>query len=202
MRLRSRQLAVFATVGALALAFAGCGIATQGTAQPFNVPANQFTSPTTPPNARHHGQAYDVFFLSNGHLVASTRDLPAGRFSLNQRLQFALNSLDNGPTTDEFRSGVTTALSVFPEAAVTLVGRVKNHIASVDLDASFYDLDTTQLFQAEGQVLYTLTQFRTVDGVNMLLGGIRIAYLPNGNEISNRAVNRLDYRAIAPLTKP
>ncbi|HXZ83558.1 MAG TPA: GerMN domain-containing protein [Acidimicrobiales bacterium] len=199
---RRRRLAALVAGGALALVFAGCGIAIQGTAQPFKVPANQFTPPTTPTIARHHGRAYDVFFLTNGYLVASTRFLPAGRFSLNQRLQLALNQLDAGPTAAEFRSGVTTSLSESPAATVTLVGHVKNHIATVDLDSTFSELDTSQLFQADGQILYTLTQFHAVNAVNMLLGGIRIAYLPNGNAISDRPVDRVDYRSIAPPTKP
>ncbi len=200
-RLRWR-LGVGIAIAALGCTLSGCGIAIQATAQPFQVPSNQFSVPQGPPTIRHPGRAIDVFFLTDGYLVASTRHLPSGRHTLGQELQLALNDLDAGTTDAESRLGVTTSLSESPAATVTLIGKVKDHIASVDLDSTFAYLDTTQLFQADGQIVYTLTQFHEVDGVNLVLGGTKIAYLPNGGTISNRPVNRLDYRAIAPPTNP
>jgi spore germination protein GerM len=201
MNRRVRLAAVGVGFVALAGAASGCGIALQTTAQPFNVPANKFTSPTTPRMARHPGRAIDVYFLTNGHLVASVRHLPRGNRSSDRTVQAALNLLDAGPTSAEFGLGVTTALSVSPAATVTLIGKVKDHVASVDLDWTFETLDTSQLIQADGQIVYTLTQFRYVNGVNLVLGGTRLAYLPDGGQITNRSVNRLDYRAIAPPTR-
>ena len=189
-------------LAALAIALAGCGISVQSTAQPLKVPANQFTSPTNPPTSPHPGKAIDVYFLTNGHLVASLRHLPRGKVSLNRMLQDALNGLDAGPLSTEAELGVTTALSVSPPAAVTLLGTVKHHVASVDLDWTFASLDTTELFEADAQIVYTLTQFRQVDGVNLVLGGARIAWLPDGLELSDRPVTRRDYQAIAPPTRP
>ncbi len=202
MRRRHRIVAVALDATALAITASGCGIAPQSTAQPFNVPANQFTSPTTPPTTLHPGRAIDVFFITDGYLVASVRHLPKRKLTLDDKLQLALNGLDAGPTSAEFRLGVTTALSVAPAATVTLIGKVTHHVASVDLDSTFDDLDTTQLFQADGQIVYTLTQFRQVDAVNLVLNGEKIAYLPNGGVKRNLAVSRVDYRAIAPPTSP
>lgn len=202
MNRRDRRVTLWVGVAALTFAVSGCGIALQTTAQPFKVPANQFTSPTTPPATLHPGRAIDVYFLTDGYLVASVRHLPQGRLSLTRTLQIALNRLDAGPTSAEFGLGVTTALSVSPAATVTVIGGVKKHVASVDLDSTFDDLDTSELFQADGQIVYTLTQFHQVAGVNLVLSGVRVAYLPNGGEIANRPVNRLDYLEIAPPTKP
>jgi len=202
MRRQHRFAVVALGAAALAVTASGCGIALQSTAQPFNVPANQFTSPTTPPSTPHPGQAVDVFFLTDSYLVASVRHLPRGKLTLDRELQMALNSLDAGPTSAEFRLGVTTALSVAPAATVTVIGKVADRVASVDLDSTFDDLDTTQLFQADGQIVFTLTQFREVDAVNLVLNGEKIAYLPDGGVIRNRSVNRADYRAIAPPTNP
>jgi len=202
MRRRHRIVAVALGATALAITASGCGIAPQSTAQPFNVPANQFTSPTTPPTTPHPGRAIDVFFITDGYLVASVRHLPRGKLTLDHELQMALNSLDAGPTRAEFQLGVTTALSVAPAATVTVIGKVKDRVASVDLDSTFDDLDTTQLFQADGQIVFTLTQFREIDAVNLVLNGEKIAYLPDGGVIRNRSVNRADYRAIAPPTSP
>ncbi len=184
----------------LAIALAGCGISVQSTAQPLLVPANQFPSPTNPPTSSHPGKAIDVYFLTNEHLVASLRHLPRGKVPLKRMLQLALNRLDAGPLSAEFELGVTTALS--PAAAVTLIGRVKHHVASVDLDSTFENLDTSELFEADAQIVYTLTQFHQVDGVNLVLGGVKIAWLPDGIEVNNRPVTRQDYRAIAPPTRP
>jgi spore germination protein GerM len=189
-------------LAALAITLAGCGISVQSTALPLKVPANQFTSPTNPPTAPHPGKAIDVYFLTNGHLVASLRHLPQGKVSLNRMLQLALNGLGAGPLSAEFELGVTTALSVSPAAAVTLIGTVKHHVATVDHHWTNDNLDTSQLFEADAQIVYTLTQFHQVHGVNLVLGGVRIAWLPDGLEVNNRPVTRQDYRAIAPPTRP
>jgi spore germination protein GerM len=199
---RRKTATAWIGLAALAIALAGCGISVQSTAQPLTVPANQFPSPTNPPPSAHPGKAIDVYFLTNGHLVASLRHLPRGKVSLNRMLQLALNSLDAGPLSAEAELGVWTALSVSPDAAVTLIGKVKNHVASVDLDWTFANLDTSELFEADAQIVYTLTQFQQVDGVNLVLGGLKIAWLPDGIEVSNRPVTRQDYRAIAPPTRP
>jgi spore germination protein GerM len=202
VRRQHQRFSAALALAALACAFSGCGIALQSTAQPFSVPANQFTLPTTPPTLRHSGRAIDVYFLSNGYLVASTRHLPPGHLSLDRELQLALNNLDAGPSDAESRLDVTTSLSVSPAATVTVIGPVTKNIASVDLDSTFAYLDTTQLSQADAQIVYTLTQFRQVDAVNLVLGGAKIAFLPDGTEITTRPVTRLDYRAIAPPTRP
>jgi spore germination protein GerM len=199
---RRKSATTWIWLAALAIALAGCGISVQSTAQLLKVPANQFPSPTNPPTSQHPGKAIDVYFLTNGHLVASLRHLPRGKVSLNRMLQLALNDLDAGPLSAEFELGVTTALSVTPPAAVTLIGAVKHHVASVDLDSTFENLDTSELFEADAQIVYTLTQFHQVDGVNLVLGGVKIAWLPDGLEVNNRPVTRQDYRAIAPPTGP
>ena len=97
---------------------------------------------------------------------------------------------------------IRPAKTISPAAAVTLIGRVKHHVASVDLDSTFENLDTSELFEADAQIVYTLTQFHQVDGVNLVLGGVKIAWLPDGIEVNNRPVTRQDYRAIAPPTRP
>ncbi|MGD0743161.1 MAG: GerMN domain-containing protein [Acidimicrobiales bacterium] len=199
---RRRHGARWVGAAALALALSGCGIALQTSAQPFKVPANQFASPTTLPTSTHPGRAIDVYFLTNGYVIASVRHLPRGRLSLDRTLQLALNWLDAGPSSVEFGLGISTALSVSPAATVTLIGTLKHHVASVDLDLTFENLDTSELFEADAQIVYTLTQFHQVGAVNLLLGGVRTAYLPDGVVLNKRPVTREDYRAIAPPTKP
>ena len=83
-------------------------------AQPIAVP-NLFHVPTVPDLLRH-GRPVDVYFLTRGHLVASTRYVPAGKLTLDRLLQDTLNALTFGPTTSELHSGIFTAMSEFPRA--------------------------------------------------------------------------------------
>ena len=181
---------------AIGVATAGCGVAIQPSAQPIAVP-NLFHVPTVPDLLRH-GRPVDVYFLTRGHLVASTRYVPAGKLTLDRLLQDTLNALTFGPTTSELHSGIFTAMSEFPRSQVTLTGNVKEGVASVALDSSFGSLDATELFQADGQIVYTLTQFTQVRSVNFLFAGVREAFLARG-EVRYTSVDRPDYLSIRPL---
>lgn len=180
------------------LATAGCGVAIQTSAQPITVPHQLFKTPTIPP-IPHHSKPIDVYFLTRGHLIASTRYVEQGRISLEQQLQDALNELSAGPTTSELRSGLSTAMNEFPPAQLTLAGNVRHGVASVYLDSSFGLLDATELFDAGGQIVYTLTQFPQVQGVSLFFGGLREAFLGGGRIRYTGTVHRGDYQSIHPL---
>jgi spore germination protein GerM len=193
----SRPTLALCALGLL-VATAGCGVAIQTSAQQIAVPRDLFHTPSLP-ELPHHGRPVDVYFLTRGHLVASTRYVPASRLSIDQLLQDTLNELTLGPTTSEFRSGISTAMSEYPRAALILTGNVQHGVASVDLDSTFGLLDPTELFEADGQIVYTLTQFPVVTSVNFLFDGVRQAYLQRGQVRYNASVGRPDYRAVAPL---
>jgi len=195
-----RHIARFIGAAVAITAFAGCGIGIQASANPINVPKNLFVAPKVPKTPLHHGNAIDVYFLTNGHLVASTRYLPAGHLTETQMLQDALNALTLGPTTSEERLGVTTAMSLFPQAQLSVLGSVKNGVVGVDLDQSFGNLDATQQYQTDGQIVYTLTQFPGVHTVSVVFGGVKEAILPGGHVSYGGSVDRLDYRAIRPTS--
>jgi spore germination protein GerM len=180
------------------IATAGCGVAIQTSAQQIAVPGDLFHTPSLP--ELHHGRPVDVYFLTRGHLVASTRYVSASKLSLDALLQDTLNALTLGPTTAEFRSGISTAISEFPLSSVILTGNVEHSVASVDLDSTFGQLDATELFEADAQIVYTLTQFPEVTSVNFLFDGVRQAFLQRGQVDYNAPVGRPDYRSIAPLT--
>jgi spore germination protein GerM len=195
-RLRRTVVGLFALV--MLGATAGCGVAIQTSAQPISVP-NIFRTPAARQPPRH-GRPVDVYFLTRGHLVASTRYVQQGKSSaIDDLLQNTLNQLAFGPTTTELRSGIVTAMSEFPAPQLSLVGNVRGGVASVELDSSFGLLDGPELFQADGQIVYTLTQFPQVHAVNLLLGGVKEAWLANGQTLYNGSVARHDYRSIRPL---
>ncbi len=197
MRRRSRPIIMLCALG-IVLATAGCGVAIQTSAQPIAVPGALFHTPSLP-EPPHHGRAVDVYFLTRGHLAASTRYVPAAKLSLDALLQDTLNALTLGPTTSELRSGISTAMSEFPRSTLVLTGKVERGVASVDLDSTFGQLDATELFDADAQIVYTLTQFPQVTSVNFLFGGVRQAFLARGQVRYNASVGRPDYRSIAPL---
>ena len=182
----------------VALALAGCGVVFQTSAQPISVPANQFQAQAPKPSSTHD-HPVDVFFLSNGHLVASTRYLGSGHLGLVTELQDALDALCAGPTTAELRAGATTAISVLPLAQVTVLGSVKKGVVSVVLDKTFNDLDATQLYEADGQIVYTLTQFVGVTAVSFVFDGVKEAWLPDGSVLFGQSVGEASYKAISPL---
>lgn len=181
----------------IAVATSACGLAIQSSAQPIAVPGNLFHTPGSPALLRH-GRPVDVYFLTRGHLVASTRFVPGGKLSLDQLLQDTLNVLTLGPTTSEFRSGISTAMSEYPRSQLTLTD-VSHGVASVDLDSTFGTLDATELFEADGQIVYTLTQFPEVNSVNFVFAGVREAFLNRGQVRYNVPVGRPDYRPIQPF---
>ncbi len=125
--------------------------------------------------------------------------MTAGKVALDHFLQNTLNALTLGPTTSELRSGISTAMSEFPRSQVTLTGNVVDGVASVSLDSSFASLDATELFEADGQIVYTLTQFPQVTSVNFLFGGVREAFLARGKVNYSTSVGRPDYLSIRPL---
>lgn len=192
-----RRIVVLCALG-IVLVTAGCGVAIQTSAQQIAVPRDLFHTPSQP-ELPHHGRPVDVYFLTRGHLVASTRYVPAGKLSLDQLLQDTMNALALGPTTSEFKSGVSTAMSEFPRPSLILTGNVQHSVASVDLDSTFGQLDAAELFEADAQIVYTLTQFPQVTSVNFLFGGVREAFLQRGQVHYNASVGRPDYKTIAPL---
>jgi spore germination protein GerM len=183
---------------AVAVATTGCGVAIQTSAQPLTVPRALFHAPSVP-NLLRHGRPVDVYFLTRGHLVPSTRYIPSGKLTLDRLLQDTLNVLAIGPTTAEFRSGISTAMSLYPRAQLSLVGNVDRGVASVDLDSTFGSLDATQLFESDGQIVYTLTQFPGVSSVYFVFDGVREAFLDRGQVRYDDPVGRPDYLVMAPL---
>lgn len=199
MKSRDRLIAIVAVaLGVVALA--GCGIGIQVSAKPIHVPNNVFQAPKFPRTPAHHGDAIDVYFLTNGHLVASTRYLPAGRLTRTNELQYALNALSLGPTTSELRLGVTTAMSLFPPAQISVIGSVVDGVVAVALDQSFGNLDATEQAETDGQIVFTLTQFAGVRAVSFVFGGVKEAILPGAAVLYGGSVGRRDYRPIRPLS--
>lgn len=104
-----------------------------------------------------------VWFLQDGHVVATSRTRP---FTLATS-RLALTELVAGPTAEEEGEGIGNAIpgGLTPEVSIS------DGVATVDFPQSFYEAATTIEEEAgivrlrQAQVVYTLTQFRSVSAV-------------------------------------
>lgn len=187
----------------LAVGLAGCGVPTGG--KPIALPARKVPyilenngtvrEATVVPLKR--GQAnFVIYLLNNGMLVA------VGRKIAQPNPQSALDALTSGPTDQELITGMNTALDTSPppKLKVTTSNNVPG-TASVALDTSTaVAVEPTALYQELGQIVWTLTQFCSIDEVRFTYGGLPFpAYLPNGTAAKS-PVSRVDYLELAPST--
>lgn len=106
-----------------------------------------------------------VYFVKNEKLVAVDRYVPR----TNMVGTASLKSLLVGPTAAEQKAGFSTAIP----AGTKLRGlSIKNKVATVDLTGKFATGGgTLSMYQRLGQIVYTITQFPTVDSVKIRLDG-------------------------------
>jgi hypothetical protein len=142
-----RRLTLLLVVLGLAL-LAGCGIPVDRAAHSFVV-VQASPTPTSP------GPAHEisVYFVQNKKLVAVRRDISATSAAAAQE---TLVQLLAGPTVQEKATGITT--SIPSTAAITVTNPPVHGVIDVALDTNFLGIELGPLlFQAYGQVVYTLT---------------------------------------------
>jgi germination protein M len=104
----------------------------------------------------------------------------------------AMEELLNGPTQAERRvPGMTTAIP----AGTSLLGiGIDKRVATVDLSSQFQAGGGSTALQLRlAQVVYTLTQFPTVEKVRFELDGSPVDVLTNQGVVADRPVARKDY---------
>ena len=153
-----------AALAVAVLVAAGCGGETNSfpTTQPPPTPPPPpppTTAPTTTATEPTDGIALLVYFLGNGKIATSTRMVP----KTTAVATAALNELLEGPDGFEQASGYTSAI---PAGTTFSNLTIENGVASLKLPAL---LPTA----AQAQIVYTLTQFSTVQSVD--LGGSKAA---------------------------
>jgi germination protein M len=149
----------FATLGVLALLaagtlLAGCGSA--DTSTPTTLPTTTEPPPTTtapPTTTVATTTSLSVYFLRDGKIAASTREVPETQAVATA----ALTALIAGPDSTETSAGLSTALSASQTFSdLTISGGVAKLTLPGDLTE-----------EAQAQVVYTLTQFSTVGAVEL-----------------------------------
>jgi germination protein M len=163
---------------------------------PASPPAGPATPPPAPgkPTPRPaESITYEVWFATpDGNLFLTKRTQEATR----QVGTAALEALLAGPSADEARASVITAV---PEETRLLGLSIEDRVATVDLSSEFESGGgSLSMFLRLGQVVYTLTQFPTVDAVRFHLDGEPVDVFSGEGIVLDDAVTRKDYDELLP----
>ncbi|MFN2589422.1 MAG: Gmad2 immunoglobulin-like domain-containing protein [Actinomycetota bacterium] len=195
-----RLIGVAIGFGLFAAACAGEGAVSVG---PIDSPS---ASPSTPPagtpaptpsatsTAPPSGSTvtYEVWFTYGEHLFVTKRTQPAtvavGSASLNALLA--------GPSGPERSAGVGTTV---PSGTKLLGLNIENGIATVDLSSNYDDGGGSLSERMRlAQVVYTMTQFPTVQGVNFRMDGRAVETFSGEGIVVDEPQTRADYDDLLP----
>jgi Immunoglobulin-like domain of bacterial spore germination/Sporulation and spore germination len=127
--------------------------------------------------------ALEVYFYRGAALVPTVVHVPQTQAVGTA----ALGALLAGPP-----SGYTTAL---PAHAQLQALSIVDDIATAQFDSSLAGLPRT----GQAQIVYTLTQFRTVHGVEASVGAAPLQFQDGAGQALNRPVTRDDFVDLTPL---
>ena len=109
----------------------------------------------------------------------------------------AMDALLAGPTADE--SGLRVITSGVPTGSRLLGLSIADGVATVDLSAEFESGGgSTSVFVRLGQVVYTLTQFRTVESVVFRIEGRPVTVFSGEGIVLDGPIGRGDYEDLLP----
>jgi germination protein M len=156
--------------------------------EPTNEPSSPATSPSAGPTATPSGTSIvrTYFWLGGGDgsagLVATLREVPGTKAVATA----AMNALLAGPTAAESKRSISTSV---PEGTQLLGLSIEGGEATVNLSSEFESGGDASAVQTRlGQVVYTLTQFPTVQSVAVQVEGVPPA----------KALGRADFVGLLP----
>ncbi len=158
------------------------------TAQP-SPSSSPATTPTAAPSAT---TTLSLYFLRGEALGVTERQVPA----TTKPATAALEALCAGPSESESAAGLTSAV---PGGTRVLGLSIAGTTARVDLSAQFAAGGGSLSMQARvAQVVYTLTQFRTIRTVAFMLEGNALDTLGGEGLILGEGQRRADWRGFEP----
>ena len=158
------------------------------TAQP-SPSSSPATTPTAAPSAT---TTLSLYFLRGEALGVAERRVPATTTPATA----ALEALCAGPSASESAAGLTSAV---PGGTRLLGLSIDGTTARVDLSAQFATGGGSLSMQARvAQVVYTLTQFRTIKTVAFMLEGSALDALGGEGLILGEGQRRADWRGFEP----
>ncbi len=133
-----------------------------------------------------------VYFMRGDHLAAARRAIPR----TPQIGRAALEALLAGPTAEEQSIGFTSAI---PPGTRLLGLTIENGIATVDLSGQFAEGGGSFSMMARvAQVIFTLTQFPSVQAVLFQLDGQPVEALGGEGLMLDEPLGRDDFEALLP----
>jgi germination protein M len=135
---------------------------------------------------------YEVWFAEGESLFVTYRS----QESTPRVGSAAVQALLGGP--DEFEQGYGLSTAV-PEGTQFLGLRIEGGVAYVDLTSEFESGGGTLSMQMRlAQVVYTLTQFPTVEGVLFSLDGERVSVIGGEGIVVDQPLRRRNFRELLP----
>jgi hypothetical protein len=188
-----KKLLAFAALalggGALAVAAAGCG---SEKAVSLGSPQPQTTTTTEQTGKVPTLLSLQVWFARDNGLVGVHRTHQPTQLVATA----AVNSLLDGPTSDERLTGLASAVP--PGTKLIGIG-IHNGVATVDLTSEFQSGAGSRSMQMRlAQVVYTLTQFPTVQKVLFRLDGSPVNVFSSEGIVLDHPVGRSDYVDLLP----
>jgi len=173
-----------------ASATTGAAPATATTALP-DVTATTTTPDATP--ADEETMILSVYFLRDEKIATAHRELPATQ----QVGAAAMQALLEGPIQAEVDAGLSSSI---PDGTEYLGLAIEETVATVDLSGDFEAGGGSLSMQTRlAQVVYTLTQFPTVETVRFALDGEPIEVFGGEGIILEEPVGRADFEDVTPL---
>ena len=174
-----------------AVALAGCG---SDHAVSLGKPGATATTSTAPEQtgSKPSQLSLEVWFTRDNGLVAVRRTHPPTQLVATA----AMKALLDGPTADERSAGLTS--SVPPGTRLLGIG-IRDGLATVDLTSEYQSGGGALSMQTRlGQVVYTLTQFPTVQKVRFRLDGSPVNVFSSEGIVLDHPVGRSDYADLLP----
>lgn len=185
-------LLVPALVAGLALGFVlvGCG-----SEHAVSLGKPQTTATSTAPEqtgSKPSQLSLEVWFARDNGIVAVRRSHPPTQLVATA----AVKALLDGPTAAERSAGLTSAV---PDGTRLLGIGIRNGLATVDLTSEYQSGGGALSMQTRlGQVVYTLTQFPTVQKVRFRLDGSPVNVFSSEGIVLDHPVGRSDYADLLP----
>lgn len=153
---------------------------------------------TSPAAASPTGTASDqvtiisIFFMRDEQIATIHRTVPRTQAVAAA----AMTELLAGPSTEDAAAGMTTSI---PEGTEHLGTTIDQGVATVDLSGEFESGGGSLSMAARlAQVVYTLTQFPTVDFVTFMLDGEPVDVFGGEGIVMDHPVGRKDFEELTP----
>lgn len=148
----------------------------------------QATTTTTPGETIQ----LNVYFTAHEKIATAHRQVPHTK----EVAKAAVEELLKGPNAQEKKLGMFTAV---PAGTLFLGIAVKDKVATVDLSKEYESGGGTLSMSLRlAQVVYTLTQFSTIDAVQFKLDGKPVEVFGGEGLILDHPVGRADYEEVTP----